>query len=173
MPDSFIRIILNSFYLLNSSFEKSPTWIWRLQFAMHLILNRENATNRSENSYNGGQNKWKTQTSPPPQIKDDKRRVYALRAVSSLIGWGEGGGGGDGGLLFHFILSKTVGSITSRCSGIRAVTGKTKDGTQGTAEIEPRKHPSSLSKQSTIAWQVKIFNLYMRSLLRRGPGAVE
>ena len=103
-----------------------------------------------------------------------------------------GGGGerGDGGLLFHIILSKTVGSITSRCSGIRAVTGKIKNGTQGTAEIEPRKHPSSLSKQSTsngkrncsrsssqheklIAWQVKIFNLYMRNLLRRRPGAVE
>ena len=138
MPDSSIRIILNSFYLIISSFEKLPTWIWCLLFAMHLILNRENTANRSGNSYNGGQNKWKTQTSPPPQIKDEKRRVYTLRAVSSSIGWGWGGGGGDGGLLFHFILSKTVDSITSRCSGIRAVTGKIKDGTQGAAEIEPR-----------------------------------
>ena len=41
---------------------------------------------------------------PPHQIKDGKWRVLALHAASSLI-WG---GGFDGGLLFHFILSKIV-----------------------------------------------------------------
>ena len=149
MPYSAIRISLNSFYLVISSFEKLPIWIWRLLFAMHLILNRENTANRSGNTYNCGQNKWKTQTSRPLQIKDNKMaRLCPSRGFILDLKLG-GGGGGDGGLLFHFIMSKTVGSITSRCSGIRAVKGKIKNGTQGTAEIEPRKHPSSLSKQPT------------------------
>ena len=115
--------------------------------AMHLILNRENTANRSGNTYNCDQNKWKTQTSRPLQIKDNK--MARLCPSGGFILDLKLGGRGDGGLLFHIILSKTVGSITSRCSGIRAVTGKIKNGTQGTAEIEPRKHPSSLSKQST------------------------
>ena len=38
----------------------------------------------------------------PPKSRMGKWRVFALRAPSSLI-WG-----GDGGLLFHFILSKIV-----------------------------------------------------------------
>ena len=53
-------------------------------------------------TYNLGQNKWKTQTLPSPEIKNGKLLVFALRAASSLI-WGEGG---EGGLLFHFILSR-------------------------------------------------------------------
>ena len=74
----------------------------------------------------------------PPNQRWEKARLYPSRGfILDWLGVG-GGGGGDGGLLFHFILSKTVDSITSRCSGIRAVTGKIKDGTQGTAEIEPR-----------------------------------
>ena len=40
---------------------------------------------------------------PRPKSRMGKWRVFALRAASSLI-WG----GGDGGLLFHFILSKIV-----------------------------------------------------------------
>ena len=40
---------------------------------------------------------------PPPKSRMGKWRVFALRAASPLI-WG-----GDGGLLFHFILSKIVG----------------------------------------------------------------
>ena len=39
---------------------------------------------------------------PPPKSRMGKWRVFALRAASSLI-WGV-----DGGLLFHFILSKIV-----------------------------------------------------------------
>ena len=39
----------------------------------------------------------------PPKSRMGKWRVFALRAASSLI-WA-----GDGGLLFHFILSKIVG----------------------------------------------------------------
>ena len=41
-------------------------------------------------SYNLGQNKLKTLTSPPPKSKMRKWRVFALRAASSLIwgGWG-------------------------------------------------------------------------------------
>ena len=49
-------------------------------------------------------------TPPPPQKKKKKKRdrkkarVFALRAASSLV-WG------DGGLLFHFILSKIVATV--------------------------------------------------------------
>ena len=44
---------------------------------------------------------------PPPLLKSrmGKWRVFALRAALSLI-WG------DGGLLFHFILSKIVGNAS-------------------------------------------------------------
>ena len=55
--------------------------------------------------YNLGQNKWKTLTPPPPQIKDGKRARFCPSRGSILD---LGGGGGDGGLLFHFILSKIV-----------------------------------------------------------------
>ena len=44
-------------------------------------------------SYNLGQNKWKTQTPPPPfppKSRMEKWRLFALRAASSLI-WGEWG----------------------------------------------------------------------------------
>ena len=47
---------------------------------------------------------------PPPKSRMGKWRVFALRAPSSLI-WG---GGGDGGLLFNFILTKIVGTKVSR-----------------------------------------------------------
>ena len=53
--------------------------------------------------YNLGQNKWEIYTSPPAEIKDAKMGRYGFCAASSLI-WGRWGGG----LLFHFILSKTV-----------------------------------------------------------------
>ena len=46
---------------------------------------------------------------PPPPLhpksRVEKWRGFALRAASSLI-WG-----GDGGLLFHFILSKIVAAL--------------------------------------------------------------
>ena len=45
----------------------------------------------------------KPRPSSPPQSRMAKWRLFALRAASSLI-WG----GGDGGLLFHFILFKIV-----------------------------------------------------------------
>ena len=44
----------------------------------------------------------------PPKSRMGKWRVFALRAVSSLI-WG--GGGGGGGLLLHFILSRIVATV--------------------------------------------------------------
>ena len=44
----------------------------------------------------------------PPISKMEKWPVFALRSASSLI-WQWGGGGGYGGLKFHFILSKIVG----------------------------------------------------------------
>ena len=56
-------------------------------------------------NYNLGQNKWKTETPPPPQIKDGKMARFALRAASCLI-WRGGGGRGDGGLLFHFFCPR-------------------------------------------------------------------
>ena len=49
----------------------------------------------------------------PPKSRMGKWRVFALRAASSLI-WG------DGGLLFHFILSKIVGVFNS----IKALTAQ-------------------------------------------------
>ena len=45
-----------------------------------------------------------------PQIKDGKMARFALRAASSLIWW-------DGGLLFHFTLSKIVGRVLSSVLG--------------------------------------------------------
>ena len=44
---------------------------------------------------------------PPPLLKSrmGKWRIFALRAALSLIS-------GDGGLLFHFILSKIVGNAS-------------------------------------------------------------
>ena len=51
-------------------------------------------------NYNLGQNKGKTETPPPPQIKDGKMARFALRAASCLI-WR-----GDGGLLFHFFCPR-------------------------------------------------------------------
>ena len=53
--------------------------------------------------YNLGQNKWEIQTSLPPKIKDGKMGCYGFCVASSLI-WGRW----EGGLLFRFILSKTV-----------------------------------------------------------------
>ena len=60
---------------------------------MHLILNRENTANRSGNTYNCGQNKWKTQTSRPLQIKDNKMaRLCPSRGFILDLkgGWGWG-----------------------------------------------------------------------------------
>ena len=48
----------------------------------------------------------------PPKSRMRKWRVFALRAPSSLI-WG-----GDGGLLFHFILSKIVGTSSRICRNL-------------------------------------------------------
>ena len=57
---------------------------------------------------NLGQNKWKIQnkTSVPIPLKSsmEKWLIFALLEGLSLIG------GGDGGLLLHFILSKIVSS---------------------------------------------------------------
>ena len=49
---------------------------------------------------------------PPtlPKSRMGKWRVFALRAASSLIWW-------DGGLLFHFTLSKIVGRVLSSVLG--------------------------------------------------------
>ena len=133
MPDSSIRIILNSFYLLISSFEKFATWIWHLPFAMYLILNRENTANtRGKTPKRRPKKKENPPPPPPPPPPKKNQRWETARLCPSrgfILDWR--GRGGDGGLLFHFSLSKTVGSITSRCSGIRAVTGKIKDRTQG------------------------------------------
>ena len=57
---------------------------------------------------NLGQNRWKICTSPPPppppKIKDGKWPVLAFGFILDL----GGEKGGDGGLLFYFILSKIV-----------------------------------------------------------------
>ena len=50
-------------------------------------------------NFNLGQNRWEICNPPPPQIKDGKMARFGFCAASSLL-WG------DGGLLFHFILSK-------------------------------------------------------------------
>ena len=65
-------------------------------------------------NYNLGQNRWEICTlpspppppppPPPPQIKNGKMARFGFCAASSLI-WG------NGGLLFHFILSKIVGPV--------------------------------------------------------------
>ena len=62
----------------------------------------EFSTALNKSSYNLGQNKWKTLTPHPPKSKMGKWRVFAIQAASPLI-WG-----GDGRLLFHFILPKIV-----------------------------------------------------------------
>ena len=59
-------------------------------------------------SYNLGQNKWKPRPLLAPQIKDGK--VARFCPSRGFILDLEGGGGGKGGLLFHFILSKIVAS---------------------------------------------------------------
>ena len=56
---------------------------------------------------NLGQNKWKTLTPPPPKSKMGKWRVLTFARLHPWFG-GWGVGGGDAGLLFHFILSKIV-----------------------------------------------------------------
>ena len=48
---------------------------------------------------------------PVPQIKDGKIARFDLCAASSLI-WR---GGGVGGLLFHFIMSKIVDCLSFLC----------------------------------------------------------
>ena len=45
--------------------------------------------------YNLGQNKWKTLTPPPPQIKDGKRARFCP-SRGSILDLGGGGGGGMG-----------------------------------------------------------------------------
>ena len=70
-----------------------------------LMFRAQKPVRSGDLSYHLGQNKWKPRPPlpPPPQIKDGKMaRFFALRAASSLIC------GGDGGFLFHFILSKIV-----------------------------------------------------------------
>ena len=54
-----------------------------------------------------GRNKWKTYIPSPPKIKDGKMASFFL-LCSFILDSGVGGGRGssDGGLLFHFILSK-------------------------------------------------------------------
>ena len=50
-PDSSIRMILDSFYLLISKFEKLPPWIWRLPFCRIKVMrwdcNRSNQMKRA------------------------------------------------------------------------------------------------------------------------------
>ena len=56
-----------------------------------LMFRAQKPVRSGDLSYNLGQNKWKTYTTPPRQIKDGKMaRFFALRAASSLIsgGWG-------------------------------------------------------------------------------------
>ena len=50
---------------------------------------------------------------PPPKSRVGKWRVFAVRAASSLI-WG------DGGLVFHFILSKIAGVFNSIMKALTA-----------------------------------------------------
>ena len=47
---------------------------------------------------------------PPPQIKDGKMARFCPSRAFIL----DLGGGGDGGLLFNFILTKIVGTKVSR-----------------------------------------------------------
>ena len=51
---------------------------------------------------------------PPPQIKDGKMARFCP-SRGFILDLGEGGGGGDGGLLFHFILSKIVVYVFLSC----------------------------------------------------------
>ena len=67
-------------------------------------------------NYNLGQNKWKTQTLPSPQIKDGKMaRLCPSRGFILDLGVGD-----DGGLLFHFILSKIVALVQVKGSRVPA-----------------------------------------------------
>ena len=74
---------------------------------------------------NLGQNKWKIQNRPPPPLppksKMGKWRIFALRVALSFI-WG--GGAGNGGLLFHFILSKIVAPHTCLRDYLKQFAGK-------------------------------------------------
>ena len=141
MPDSSIRIILNSLYLVISSFEKLP--IWRLPFAVCHALDSK----------------------PRGYSKQKKRRWSYDCYVSDNTKLKLHGGDGGGKAIFSLFEVRRrqkvpfgrsvsthlaiVGSITSRCLRNWALTGRIKEGTRGTAEIEPRKQPSSLSKQLT------------------------
>ena len=60
-------------------------------------------------------------TPASPKSRTGKWRVFAPRAASSLIL----GGGGDGGLLFHFILSEIVAILGSLTYG----QGRLREGT--------------------------------------------
>ena len=61
-----------------------------------------------------GQNRWKIciplPPLPSPPIKDGKLARFGFCAASSLIC--RVAGGGDGGLLFHFIRSKIAGAVS-------------------------------------------------------------
>ena len=79
--------------------------------------------------FNLGQNRWKICTPTRfPQIKGEKMARFGFCAASSLISER----GGSGGLLFHFILSKIVGSpakighVILLCS-LASLFGKRKD----------------------------------------------
>ena len=68
-------------------------------------------------NYNLGQNKWKTQTPPPPKPRMGKWHGSSRGFILDLVGWG----GGDGGLLFHFILSKIVALVQVKGSRVPAI----------------------------------------------------
>ena len=49
-PVLYIRIVLDSFYLLIFYFEKFSTWIWRFPFALNVTLNLSNIASGKETS---------------------------------------------------------------------------------------------------------------------------
>ena len=77
---------------------RTEGFINHVPMAAILMFRAQKPVRSGDLSYNLGQNKWKTQTTPPPKSRMEKSRVFALRAASQ----------GDGGFLFHFILSKIV-----------------------------------------------------------------
>ena len=85
------------------------TWEIEWEKGLFLILRRTSW------DYNHGQNKWKTFT--PPLLPKSKMGKWRVLAFARLHPWF---GGGDGGLLFHFILSKIEVSPPSLGESMRS-----------------------------------------------------